>query len=120
MLSGACIGIAACASLAASPSNNDLIGAWSRNPDGCARPELIFGPDRLDLQLDADGTPVRFSYPGIRYRFDGERVAVTLGSNHPYGKTASEQVLEFRQSRRDRLSLLRVDAAGTAFIRCSD
>lgn len=118
-------GIAACAGpaprLPALPLlDNPLIGAWSRDPAGCARPELTFRRDRLDIDTDADGAPVKFSYAAIRYRFGDGGIAVALDGSHPYAKTADRHVLEFRLDRHGVLALVRAHAADTNFIRCSN
>lgn len=98
---------------------NPLFGEWARDSRQCSEAELSFQPEHATIRIDADGEPVLFDYPTVKYVMNGNRVNVDLGRKHPYGKTVDKKNLHFINKSPDQIWLQLRKGKIQAFIRCS-
>ena len=106
-------------SVPASPGlSNALMGQWARDKSACERPELIFKPTVVIIQIDADGKFVTFTYQRVFYRVDNAKISVSLKKKHPYGKTATDTGLQFLLKNDNGLDMLLLKGKTVAVVRC--
>ncbi len=108
-----------CLTVAVAGTANPLFGEWARDSRQCSEAELSFQSGHATIRIDADGEPVVFDYPTVRYVINGHRVSVDLGRKHPYGKTPDKKNLHFTSKSPDQIWLQLRKGKIQAFIRCS-
>jgi len=97
----------ASAAAPATPAAAAALGDWSRDAQGCARPEFQLRPTEVVIQSDGDGTPVTFSYAKVAWSGDAQgQVTAELGKTHPYGKAPSKTALTFKPVGADEIDLV--------------
>jgi hypothetical protein len=111
----ACLAFAACSRATPAASGPAVeaapgaaaIGSWSRDAQGCARPEFQLRSSEVVIQTDGDGTPVTFTYANVAWSSDAQgQVTVDLNKPHPYGKAASKTALTFKPVGTDEIDLV--------------
>jgi hypothetical protein len=95
-----------------------LFGNWSRDPHSCKRPELSFAANRLTIQIDADGEPIKFTYTPISYSRSDKTITARLGKQHPYGHTQSKDSISFEIIDQDSLKIESTKFEPIKFTRC--
>lgn len=97
---------------------NALLGQWARERAECSRPELSFSPTSARIAMDADGAPIKFSYPKVRYLTQAGTVTIQLGKRHPFAQTPDKTALRFTIVDDDTVALSQSGPAATQFVRC--
>jgi hypothetical protein len=95
-----------------------LFGSWSRDPHSCKRPELSFAENRLTIQIDADGEPIKFTYTPISYAHSDKTIIAQLGKQHPYGHTKSKENISFEIIDQNSIKIEATKFEPIKFIRC--
>jgi hypothetical protein len=95
-----------------------LFGNWSRDPHSCNRPELSFAANRLTIQIDADGEPIKFTYTPISYARSDKTITTQLGKQHPYGHTKSKENISFKIINQNSIKIETTKFEPIKFIRC--
>ncbi len=100
--------------------DNVALGAWARSQPECKNPELKFSATKLNISIDADGTPTSFEYPGISYQVNSQDLLVLLNKQHPYSKTPKKDALNFKILDKDTIALQQLKNKETLFVRCAN
>jgi hypothetical protein len=95
-----------------------LFGNWSRDPHSCKRPELSFAANRLTIQIDGDGEPIKFTYTPISYARSDGIITAQLGKQHPYGHTKSKENISFEIINQNSIRIETTKFEPIKFTRC--
>jgi len=96
----------------------EVSGNWARSLEECSRPEFLIDGNKVVNQSDADGWPIVFSYPHVRYSKDpAGLIIIELGETHQYSRTPSNSALTFKPISSDEIDFIQ-DKEQVPFYRC--
>ena len=99
---------------------NKLIGQWAPSFSQCIRPEFTFNATTATIQIDADGIPVSFYYPQVKYILNDNEIIADLRKRHPLGKTPSKTVLQFILKTNNSAELQMLKGKNFQLVRCPE